>query len=384
MTTDPVRRTKACRLQRRILRGTIAGLHSGFTLVEVLVVIGIITLLAAVLVVAIGNAGVKAREQATIATIKKIAGQVQERLEALDRLKSQPQFEKEAKAKVVYYANQNPPQEVTLEQAKVLLLKDAMKKFFPQSFNEFAAFDPMEFIRMIDPQNSVGLTIPTPPNQLDYSAWSNAHPMHNVQTESSAILYYVLTNGKTLGIPTVDPGEYKASEVQDTDSDGLTEFVDAWGKPLRFYRWPTRLVCPSGSFDNATPPLPIINRKVGATVLFSGLPTNDLDLKKDQDDPTLALYEYRTTSTIMTLFTEANYHTPRTYHHFLLVSSGPDGQKIASPDDAFGLWPPTDQYVFDVSNQTYIFNSSTNYGYLCQPISGKFDALTDNITNRNR
>jgi hypothetical protein len=26
--------------------------------------------------------------------------------------------------------------------------------------------------------------------------------------------------------------------VQDTDGDGLPEFVDAWGEPLQFYRWP--------------------------------------------------------------------------------------------------------------------------------------------------
>ena len=29
-----------------------------------------------------------------------------------------------------------------------------------------------------------------------------------------------------------------AKEVQDTDGDGLPEFVDAWGQPLQFFRWP--------------------------------------------------------------------------------------------------------------------------------------------------
>jgi hypothetical protein len=70
------------------------------------------------------------------------------------------------------------------------------------------------------------------------------------------------------------------------------------------------------------------------------------------------------------LFTEANYHTPRTYHQFLLVSGGPDGRTQIG-DAAFGLYAPTD------------FSTSTS-GYLCQPIPGQFDALTDNITNRNR
>jgi hypothetical protein len=36
-------------------------------------------------------------------------------------------------------------------------------------------------------------------------------------------------------------------EVADTDGDGLFEIVDAWGQPLRFYRWPTRLFRPAVS-----------------------------------------------------------------------------------------------------------------------------------------
>ncbi len=32
--------------------------------------------------------------------------------------------------------------------------------------------------------------------------------------------------------------DFTNKEVQDTDHDGLPEFVDAWGEPLYFYRWP--------------------------------------------------------------------------------------------------------------------------------------------------
>ena len=35
--------------------------------------------------------------------------------------------------------------------------------------------------------------------------------------------------------------------VADIDADGLIELLDGWGQPLRFYRWPTRLVRPAGS-----------------------------------------------------------------------------------------------------------------------------------------
>ena len=32
--------------------------------------------------------------------------------------------------------------------------------------------------------------------------------------------------------------DFTDREVQDTDHDGLPEFVDAWGQPLQFFRWP--------------------------------------------------------------------------------------------------------------------------------------------------
>ncbi len=35
-----------------------------------------------------------------------------------------------------------------------------------------------------------------------------------------------------------DKDDFTSKEVQDTDGDGLMEFVDAWGEPLQFYRWP--------------------------------------------------------------------------------------------------------------------------------------------------
>lgn len=316
--------------------------RAGFTLVEMLMTIGIITLLAGILVVAIGRAGVIAKEQATAATIRKISNQVQERLEAFDRLKSQPQWGQDAQAFAAAY-------NISFDQAKVLLMKFRMKKLFPQRFSDV---DPNELSQQI-----------TNNSQYPFNG-----SKHVEETESSELLYYALTRGAVLGIPTVDPAEYKSSEVADTDGDGLLEFVDGWGKPLRFYRWPTRLFCPTGSFDSNVPPLPVIDRTRGASVLFKDLPPSDGDLKKDQDDPTLLLYDANPSAPIMREFTEANYHTPRTYHHFLIVSSGPDGQKQADPNSAFGLYPPTD---------------TTNFGYLAQP-TGNFDALTDNITNRNR
>jgi len=59
---------------------------------------------------------------------------------------------------------------------------------------------------------------------------------HDPATESSECLYLILSEPR-LGPSMVEsiPERF----IQDTDGDGLLEFVDAWGQPLRYYRWPT-------------------------------------------------------------------------------------------------------------------------------------------------
>ena len=61
---------------------------------------------------------------------------------------------------------------------------------------------------------------------------------HTHKTARSEMLYALLVNGQgPLGSSfTVD--DFNSNEVKDTDGDGLMEFVDAWGEPLQFYRWP--------------------------------------------------------------------------------------------------------------------------------------------------
>ncbi len=61
---------------------------------------------------------------------------------------------------------------------------------------------------------------------------------HKHRTARSEMLYAILVEcaGPLGSIFSRD--DFTEREVKDTDGDGLPEFVDAWGEPLQFFRWP--------------------------------------------------------------------------------------------------------------------------------------------------
>lgn len=74
-------------------------------------------------------------------------------------------------------------------------------------------------------------------NQLACINLSLANHRHN--TARSEMLYAILVEGRGPLGSVFNRDDFTGAEVQDTDSDGLPEFVDAWGQPLQFFRWPT-------------------------------------------------------------------------------------------------------------------------------------------------
>jgi hypothetical protein len=61
---------------------------------------------------------------------------------------------------------------------------------------------------------------------------------HQHATARSEMLYALLVEGQGPLGSAFNADDFTSAEVQDTDGDGLPEFVDPWGQPLRFYRWP--------------------------------------------------------------------------------------------------------------------------------------------------
>ncbi|WP_197490743.1 type II secretion system protein [Planctomyces sp. SH-PL62] len=61
---------------------------------------------------------------------------------------------------------------------------------------------------------------------------------HTHETARSEMLYALLVEGQGPLGSIFNADDFSDREVRDTDNDGLPEFVDAWGKPLQFFRWP--------------------------------------------------------------------------------------------------------------------------------------------------
>ncbi len=435
--------------------------RQAFTLIEILIVISIIILLVTLMGAVIGNSVKKAKEAATATLIEKIDKLLDERTKGFDRATKSLDFQRIiAVRKQLLEAGGIFG--VSPKVLSAVARKDFFRTNFPQRYSDLIDVqtfpmgstpngvpDAIEFDPMLKPEDANGNGV------LDGTEDTNSngvldgyvHAKHKPETESSALLYYMLTRMQVFGVPPVGETDFSTSEYRDTDGDGLLEFVDGWGQPLRFYRWPTRLLKPNGirGADNqpgvaGTNDNPELNNTVDdflefgkvssdditvspsqrgfAGHLILGLPSGPVfsgqwdSLSEDPDDPyglisteIKRLYLQSNGVTNVTAgasgFNEMNFPTIDTYHTPLIISAGPNGQ--------FGLYLPNlsedlnGDGMFQAAEDTN-GNGVLDNGVLAQPMHGSgnaFDfasstalsedgstdvisALTDNITNRNR
>ncbi|MEK6261742.1 MAG: prepilin-type N-terminal cleavage/methylation domain-containing protein [Planctomycetota bacterium] len=356
----------------------------GFTLIEVLVVVGLIAFLMALSIGVLRNSISSAKERATEATITKINGLVQQRVDAFNRAMERSDLEPGIQQMLAKMSPANRNNKAMRRANEVMVKKDFFRYRFPQNFEEKNL--------LVSPPSGVTITLSA----------------HKHETQSAALLYWLLTQSEVYGVAPVDESAFGSAEIKDTDGDGLLEFIDGWGKPLRFYRWPTRLfrcgedfnengALDAGEDENNNgnleaapgPTSPVIRRY--ANQIWSGLPakptvTGDLDpLARDPDDPLGQLlravnYGFFTASQIevgipVPAPTPAiPYHTIETYHAYLIVSTG--------PDLLLGLHEPSEGWPNASSTGTV-----TTVGRLAGLTQrGSLDnhPINDNITNRKR
>lgn len=316
----------------------------GFTLLELLVVIGILALLTAILVAAIAPSIENAKIAATRTTINQLNRMVQDRLNAFATadLKSQISILKRA-----YDAgsNSNPlPPQIPLDVAEVILRKNIYKSSFPQCPNDLFGYNNINDSSAVGSDDAPLLTY-----------WNSTTPTPNTvdpKADNSELFYLFLTKGPSFGVDSANVDEINPRHIGDTDGDGRLEFLDAWGNPIQFYNAPTQL---------------ILNPQV-SKILFTAIPN-----PSDQDplDPlgrvsskrgtfrSLTMNPFSLGSNSATAINSTTYYDNDTYFAFLIVSAGPDG--------VLGLHSPLDA------------GNPQRLGY-----PEDLDALGDNISNRQQ
>ncbi len=414
---------------------------SGFTLLELLIVIGLIATLMTLSVVVMSGFLTTAEVEATSATIQKTFRLLEQRTDAFDRSfkGSRKQTTVAAMRRLLADPNSDGDQQDGIfgvnDEAVEIMAKKALYRFeFPQRMDERLLFgDPGTKVTGLPDsiyfasaaptaRTSLGLPSTTPLDDLAIvtevaKKWANHTPV----TESAELLYYTLVYSTSYGSAAVDSDRFTNAEVRDTDGDGLPEFVDAWEQPLRFYRWPTRLIDthppvpfqpvlsdPNDATDviitvdtnnDGVPDTTVGQRQVAplerqvASIMLKGLPPasallpngalpRDL-LLTDPDDPVGILYfelerlnGLNGTPLFSNEFNETKYHTPDTFHAPLIVSAGKDGQ--------LGLYEPNDSANFGNLAQ---YNDDLNGNGTpreAADLALMQDVIADNPTNRNK
>jgi prepilin-type N-terminal cleavage/methylation domain-containing protein len=407
----------------------------GFTLVELMIVVAIIAVLMGLSLSVMSGLTSQAEQEATNATIRKIDALLLQRMEAFNRAFKDARLDAAVGVVSATLANQKIFG-VRDEVKEILAKKRAMRFEFPQRFEERNYEEGPSLVTGTNPDPQV-ISDDLPNSLLHAIALPNARQRfadmgrtgmndteimqdpedstqgvipwfrnnHRPETESSELLYFALTASTSYGVPPVDTDYFTNREVADTDGDGLPEFIDAWGRPLRYYRWPTRLI-------DITAPNPFLpnlanqsdntdTRVIGGaerqitSLLVRGLTPPPITLPNgalprdllliDPDDPVGRLYSELErldgsdgNTPFSKEFNEGNYHTPETFHAPLIVSAG--------PDEALGLYEPTETDpnggVF--GNLAQLDGTNTFTPIDQDTIAALTEILSDNISNLNR
>lgn len=272
----------------------------GFTLVEMLVVMAVISIIVSLVMKALGGAYRAAESKATIALIAKLETALTDRVQALLMVNSVPTWAHIQLATSVY-SSSGISQPATAR-AQVIANYDDFRANLPdvflvQNYNPSGNDYPLNFAAMPFGTSGTasdyllpiganasgsGVVIPSTGiygasysaaaavyEQLGYGAkgldssdndgdgyideWDEGIAglipgqiqliqqrlkAHKHSTARAEMLYAMLVNNMGPFGSAFAKDDFLAREIADTDGDGLLEFVDAWGQPLQFYRWP--------------------------------------------------------------------------------------------------------------------------------------------------
>lgn len=230
-----------------VLRRTARSV-GGFTLVELLVSISIITLLASMILVALAGVQEVSRRDRTRAQVARIDALIMEKWESYRnrRLAISPQL--------LYGAgsSQSSNRRWQLEVARVNELRQLMRMELPERRsdllvgNSLATMNPppalwLAYRRKI--QSLLAIKNPAiasldirDDNSPTYSPFEAAvERAWTLQNQSSECLYLILSQMVDRDASALE--FFREQEIADRDGDGIPEILDGWGNDIMFVRW---------------------------------------------------------------------------------------------------------------------------------------------------
>ena len=189
----------------------------GFTLVELLVTITIIGLLAGVTLGALQVARQTARRASTKALIAKLDHIVMQRYDSYATRRVQ-----------IRTAGVEP---IIAARMRLDAVRDLMRMELPERWSDVS--DPVVFSYGAGATQSIRPPAVSYIYQQRYDVALAAHDKKTVGLYASAELLYMIV--ATCGADAME--SFSQRDIGDADGDGLREFHDAWGNPVKFLRW---------------------------------------------------------------------------------------------------------------------------------------------------
>lgn len=276
----------------------------GFTLVELLVVIAVIGVIASMMLVALQSSQESAREAKTRAMIAK--------LDMLMRAKWDSYRTRRIPVQIPYGTNA-----IHSAYIRLAALRQIMRMELPDRDTDIPPLGiTYQDFRLTLPGSTQQFTFNVPRPAVSYTyarryGTGTIPPVTSLQPPgfsaphgAAEALYVVLTTGMETDIAGREI--FKQSEIGDVDNDGRPEFLDGWGNPISFIRWPAAFVSElqpldsNGNRDPASYHDPFDPRRVDQNayalypLIVSAGPDGELDLQNFIKSPsgTPAPHEY--------------------------------------------------------------------------------------------
>jgi prepilin-type N-terminal cleavage/methylation domain-containing protein len=208
----------------------------GFTLVELLVTVSIMGILASMILFALSGAQESAKADKTRATINKLNSLVMAKYESY-RTRRIPVDEKAVALYKGYISTTQTKTVRGLAETRVDVIRELMRMEMPDRYSDIqdgpvtAWADPVTGKPDYMARPSV--------NQAYYAYLITKTP--NFEFEGAKCLYLLVSMG--LDDPDV-MSQFSDDEIAIDTNDGMRYFVDGWGQPIYFVRWPAGFSSP--------------------------------------------------------------------------------------------------------------------------------------------